>query len=276
MTTADMKAADTTATALTTVEVTIPASAEGGTAGLDRVRIVHVPAALDAEHLPNLEATVRALATDTGVGAIVFAGGRPPRGDDPGEAFCRGLGLPALRRGFGDLAWFGVILAEANRVLAAIDACPQPTIAAVGGLTQLLGLEVALACDLLLVADDAEIGDVHTAHLVPPANGGTVRLLRRIGEQRTRELVLSGRTMTGTEAAHIGLALRSVPFGELETEAVTLAAGFAARRPTLLAAAKAALGHAVGDGAAEAGAWEVAAFVDHLQASPEVTSMFAG
>ncbi len=77
------------------------------------------------------------------------------------------------------------------------------------------GFEIALACDLLIIADEARIGDNHTHVGVMPGGGSTQRLPRRIGEQRAKELIWSARWLSGQEAAAIGLALRSVPLADL-------------------------------------------------------------
>lgn len=104
----------------------------------------------------------------------------------------------------------------------------KPVIAAVEGYAVAGGLELALWCDLRVVARDAVLG-VHCRRWgVPLVDGGTVRLPRLVGVSRALDLVLTGRSVGADEAERIGLANRVVEPGEARTEAVGLAHGLAA------------------------------------------------
>jgi enoyl-CoA hydratase/carnithine racemase len=78
------------------------------------------------------------------------------------------------------------------------------------------GLELLLACDFAVAADDARIGDQHGAYGLMPGGGSTQRLPRRIGVQRAKELLFSADWITGTRAQEIGLVLASAPRERLE------------------------------------------------------------
>ncbi len=118
----------------------------------------------------------------------------------------------------------------------------KPVIAAVEGYAVAGGLELALWCDLRVVAEDAVLGVFCRRWGVPLIDGGTVRLPRIVGLGRALDLILTGRAVGAEEAARIGLADRVVPSGEALAAAVKLAehiAGFpqacmrADRRSTL-------------------------------------------
>ena len=106
----------------------------------------------------------------------------------------------------------------------------KPVIAAIEGYAVAGGLELALWCDLRVVAEDAVFGVFCRRFGVPLIDGGTVRLPRLIGQSRAMDLVLTGRAVGADEALPIGLANRVVPSG-----------GRAARRPSPLARELAAL-----------------------------------
>ena len=112
------------------------------------------------------------------------------------------------------------------QTLEAIERLPQPVIAAVQGHCYTGALELALACDLLIVADSAKFADTHGKWGMSPTWGMSQRLPRRVGLLTARELMFSGRVVDGTEAAHIGLANRCVAEDALLAEAEAMARTF--------------------------------------------------
>ncbi|GAA2807981.1 crotonase/enoyl-CoA hydratase family protein [Kitasatospora paracochleata] len=103
----------------------------------------------------------------------------------------------------------------------------KPVIAAVSGHAVAGGLELALWCDLRVVAEDTVFGVFCRRWGVPLIDGGTVRLPRLIGESRAMDLILTGRPVDAEEAERIGLANRVVPVGEERAAAEALAAELA-------------------------------------------------
>ena len=99
----------------------------------------------------------------------------------------------------------------------------KPVIAAIEGYAVAGGLELALWCDLRVVATDATLGVFCRRWGVPLIDGGTVRLPRLIGTGRAMDLVLTGRPVGADEALRIGLADRVVPAGAARAEAEALA-----------------------------------------------------
>jgi enoyl-CoA hydratase/carnithine racemase len=120
-----------------------------------------------------------------------------------------------------------------------IETFPKIVIAAVGGVCVGGGLELALACDLVVVADTAALGDPHvTLHSFTSGGGLTNTLARLVGVQKAKELVLLGGTVDGREAVRIGLANRVVPEGSLAAEAGKIAAAVAGLDPVAARMAK--------------------------------------
>ena len=107
-----------------------------------------------------------------------------------------------------------------------------PVIAAVNGPAAGAGMSLACACDLVLVAESASFTMAYTAAGLSPDGSSSWYLPRRIGELRARELMLTNRKLSATEAVEWGLANRAVKDEELLEEAVKLATTLA-RGPTL-------------------------------------------
>jgi enoyl-CoA hydratase len=116
-----------------------------------------------------------------------------------------------------------------------------PLIAAVRGFALGGGCELALACDLIVAADDAVFGQPEINLGVMPGAGGTQRLTRAIGTARAMDLVLTGRTITAGEALAMGLLSRVVPADATLDEALELARTISAKAPVAVVAAKEAV-----------------------------------
>jgi enoyl-CoA hydratase/carnithine racemase len=119
----------------------------------------------------------------------------------------------------------GASFAEALGALAAV---PRATIAAVNGYALGGGLELALACDFRVCAEDSRFGLPEVLLGVIPGGGGTQRLPRLIGSSRAKELIFTGRQVRAEEAVAIGLVNRAVPPDEVLDEALTWATELAA------------------------------------------------
>jgi enoyl-CoA hydratase/carnithine racemase len=146
---------------------------------------------------------------DEDVRALVLTGA--------GRAFCIGSDLAFLSDALkpGNLDQFRDYLIRINSVFLALEALPIPTIAMVNGKARAGGFEMLLACDLVILADDARVGDVHTPFGHMPGAGATQRLPRKIGYQLAFEIICSGRWLTADEAVSCGLAFRAVPRDQL-------------------------------------------------------------
>jgi 2-(1,2-epoxy-1,2-dihydrophenyl)acetyl-CoA isomerase/putative hydratase len=152
------------------------------------------------------------------------------------RAFCIGSDLAFLDEAFAsqDLDRFAAYLHRLNTILTAVEELPVPTIAMVRGRARASGFELLLCCDLVLVAEQARVGDVHTPYGHMPGGGATQRAVRKLGWQRGLELLCTGRWLTGAEAVAYGLALRAVPDAKLRDETGQLAGQLAAHPGTCL------------------------------------------
>jgi putative hydratase len=190
------------------------------------------------------------------------------------EVFCVGLHLRVLDRGFKDHPYFRSVLERFNAILFRLGELPVPVIAAVNGTCRAGGFELMLAADMVLVADEARIGDVHTPFGVMPGGGSTQRLPRAVGMQRAMEIILSGRWLDGSEAAAIGLALRAVPRTDLDSAVERLVASVLPQSRRCLAEVKAVMR----DGSAfdlRAGvSLETERFMRYLEESRDATEGF--
>lgn len=152
-------------------------------------------------------------ASPDAIGCVILCG--------KGRSFSAGNDLKAIQA--GEVAPSRHFQAE---TLEAIEALPQPVIAAVQGHCYTGSLELVLACDLTIAADDARFADTHGKWGMSPTWGMSQRLHRRVGLLKARELMFSGRVVGGAEAADIGLANQCVPAAELMDHAIAMARSF--------------------------------------------------
>ena len=164
--------------------------------------------ALSPELLAEFSCAVAKVEKDEGIKALVVRG--------EGRAFCAGADLDYFEAAFNAPDQLSAFLARINGCLFQLEELPVPVIALVHGFALAGGLELMLACDMAIAAQDARIGDQHVNFGLMPGGGSTQRLPRRIGMQRGMELLTTGRWLSGTEAADWGLVLRAVPAEELE------------------------------------------------------------
>ncbi len=140
---------------------------------------------------------------------------------------------------------------ENGPLLAAWDliwSCELPMIAAVRGIAFGGGLELAMSCDLMVVAEDARLGQPEIKLGLIPGAGGTQRLTRALGKTLASELIMLGGEISGCVAYERGLANRCVPSERVEATALDLATSLAAGAPLSIRAAKRAISHAFEDG----------------------------
>jgi enoyl-CoA hydratase len=173
-----------------------------------------------------------ALAADGSVRAVVVAGAGE-------KAFCAGSDVrefPRVRDRVVEMK-----LRRENAVWTQLEDLPQPTVAAIEGWALGGGFELALCCDLRVLAEDARIGLPEIRLGVFPGTGGPLRLRRLIGESRAKALLYLGDTVPAGAAAAVGIACRVVPRGQARAAALDLARRLAASPAAALQACKQAV-----------------------------------
>lgn len=172
--------------------------------------------ALSPDLLDEFSSALDDVERDRDVKALVVRG--------EGRAFSAGADLVYFETAFADPDLLAPYLQRFNDCLFQLEALPVPVIAVVHGFALAGGLELMLACDMALAAEDARLGDQHVNFGLMPGGGSTQRLPRRIGMQRAMELLTTGRWLSGAQAAEWGLVLGAVPAGDLEQELENLVA----------------------------------------------------
>lgn len=189
--------------------------------------------------------------TDPSLRALVVAG--------EGRAFSSGIDTSVFTGGDGDSDAGSVLDDGGDRhpdprvasILAIqesftwLEEAPYPTIAAVRGYALGAGLQLALACDLRVVAKDTQLGLLEHRYGIIPDLGGTQRLPRLVGPSKALQLITTAARLDGVEAQRIGLVDELVDDSDVETRAAELAGTIAAQPPLAVRAAKRAVRAAV-------------------------------
>jgi enoyl-CoA hydratase len=188
--------------------------------------------ALSAELRDALTDAIAEAADDDGVRVIVIAGA--------GRAFCSGYDLSEAAP---STAWeWRDVLERDVRATLAVWSCPKPVIAQVHGYALAGGLELAMACDLVVAAEGSQLGEPEIRFGSAPV---TLLMPFLIGQKKTRELLLTGDLIDAVEAERIGLINRVVPPERLADEVDALADRLARVPPDVMAPTKLMLNRAM-------------------------------
>lgn len=181
--------------------------------------------ALNDALMEALGAALLAFDADDGIGCILLQANGP--------AFAAGADIAAMvGRTAQEMAHERFI----TRNWETVRTVKKPVVAAVHGLALGGGCELALACDIVIAADDARFGLPEVKLAMLPGAGGTQRLPRAIGKAKAMDVCLSARLLTAAEAERDGLISRVVPVDQLQEDALALASAVAEYSlPALLA-----------------------------------------
>lgn len=170
--------------------------------------------AMDWATMEAFAQTVEEAVRDPGLRVVILTGAE--------RAFLSGADLYEMAhyRTEADGYRLGQVMGEALRRL---EEASWISIAAINGPARGGGVEVALACDLRVMAEDADLAFVQVTWALTPGWGGGQRLRRRVGPGRALELLLTARRIGAEEAFRLGLVERVAPAGQALAEALTLA-----------------------------------------------------
>lgn len=188
--------------------------------------------AMNGELVEGLRAIFHAMNARADVRVIILTGA----GD---RAFCVGADLK--ERGGMSETEVQQRLRDYRVALRALETVNKPVICAINGYALGGGLEIALACDIRIVADEAQVGLTELRLGVIPGAGGTQRLPRIVGIARAKELIFRAARLSAAEAVDVGLASQAAPRADLLEAARAMAVEIAKSAPIALAQAKTAI-----------------------------------
>jgi enoyl-CoA hydratase/carnithine racemase len=167
------------------------------------------------------------------------------------KIFCAGADLKEVRARMdapdGADGMYAFV-AGIQRLYARIERLPQVTVAEIGGAAMGGGLELALACDLRIAANEAKLGLPEVRLGLIPGAGGTQRLTRLCGPALANRLILGAEILDGAAASTLGVVHWAVPRSELAQRAAEVVRGIASLPAAALAASKACIAAAAQDG----------------------------
>jgi enoyl-CoA hydratase len=173
--------------------------------------------ALNAQLMQELADAMYAFDADDGIGAIVITGNE--------KAFAAGADIVAMK----DWDFIDVYKADyITRDWEHIRKIRKPVIAAVAGFALGGGNELAMACDIIIAAENAKFGQPEVNLGIVPGAGGTQRLPRAVGKAKAMDMCLTARMIDAAEAERSGLVSRVVPLEKLMEEAMAVADKIAA------------------------------------------------
>jgi enoyl-CoA hydratase/carnithine racemase len=175
--------------------------------------------AINLQMAQEMDEICRQINADNDIYVVIITGS--------GNDFCGGNERQKSSRGDGELA-------QKYNLAASVAGIEKPVIAAVNGDALGEGLELALACDVRIAAQNAHFGFPEVTSGLMPTNGGTQRLPRIVGKGKALELILTGEIIDAAGALEIGLVTKVLPRESLTNEVEALAKTMAGKAPISL------------------------------------------
>ena len=194
--------------------------------GVIRLNRPNVRNALSSSLMKELVSALESFEADAEIRCIVLTGNE--------KAFSGGADIK-------DMSDLNSVQALKEGNLERFDALgriTKPIIAAISGYALGGGLELAMACDIIVAAEDARLGQPEINIGVMPGAGGTQRLTRVVGKYKAMEMILTGALISAREAQGLGLVSRIVPNEEYFSEAMRIASEIASKPPLAVKLAK--------------------------------------
>lgn len=191
--------------------------------------------ALSLAAFQELDRCLKQAESDDSVRVVWISGGGQ-------KAFVAGIDIKEVQAFSADemQAFNGV----SGATLSRIEAMNKPVVCSVNGMALGAGFELALACDFRIASENASFGLPELTLGIIPGGGGTQRLTRVIGEARSKEVILLGRTLSAQDAHALGLVTAVTPLEELEAQVQTVLETLVKRPAVAMAAAKHAIQNA--------------------------------
>lgn len=187
--------------------------------------------ALSPALVQELKQATEAIAADSNLKVMIVTGAD--------RAFSAGVDLKALNESIqGGKFSADQILIDGASFIDTMQQMPQVTIAMVNGFCYTGATEFMLAFDLIVAAEEAQIGDTHAKWGIAPKWGMTQRLQQKVGLLKAMEMSFTAKPVSGKEAERIGLVNRAVPLADLETHTLQLAQDILANSAQTIAAMK--------------------------------------
>jgi enoyl-CoA hydratase/carnithine racemase len=168
------------------------------------------------------------------------------------KAFCVGAEIEGFK-GMTAIKGYRLMRDLGYEVHRLMEVMEKPIIAAVNGYCLAGGLEVALSCDIIIAAEEAQFGVPEINIGIIPGWGGSVRLPRAIGARRAKEWIMTGKRFSAAEAERVGLVTRVVPRVALMAEVRKLAEELVVKSPNALRMAKMVINLSLEAGGIDAG-----------------------
>ena len=202
---------------------------------------------------------------DDAVRAVVIAG--------QGKAFSAGVDLKFAKAELTSVKAELDFLKVGKRLLERIEALTKPVIAAVNGIALAGGFEIILAADLVIAVDDVMISDQHMKVGMFGAGGSPYRLPFMVGFRKAKELILTGKWISGKEAEAIGLVNRAVPREQFEAAIDEMVADLTDKDPMTMRLTKAYMNDMIlADASSKVDAAMLSSLVNNLSKPAEPAS----
>ena len=185
--------------------------------------------ALNGKLITEMNAALDAFEADPGIAVIILTGND--------KAFAAGADIREMK----DKTFEQVKTEKFLHDWDHINTIRKPIIAAVAGYALGGGCEFAMACDIIVAADNAKFALPEVTLGIIPGGGGTQRMARALGKVKAMEMILTGRMMDAVEAERLGLVSRVVAPEKLMEETLAIATKIAALSQPVISAAKEAV-----------------------------------